>query len=128
VVVFGLGLAMTVAPLTATVLASAEVRHAGVASGVNNAVARAAGLVAVAALPAAVGITSASYHRPALFSAGFDRATIGCAVVLLIAAALAAVLVDNDVLRPEGRPEAMTACTIGAPQLQPVPRRETSSR
>lgn len=51
VVVFGLGLSLTVAPLTATVLDSAEDRHAGVASGVNNAVARAAGLLAVAVIP-----------------------------------------------------------------------------
>ena len=126
VVVFGLGLAMTVAPLTATVLASADVRHAGVASGVNNAVARAAGLVAVAALPAAVGLTSASYHQPVQFSAGFERATIASALVLLVSAALAAVLVDNNVLRPQPPPEARSTCTIGAPQLQPVPRRATS--
>ena len=52
----GLGLMLVVSPLTATVLASADVRHAGVASGVNNAVARAAGLLAVAGLPAAVGL------------------------------------------------------------------------
>jgi EmrB/QacA subfamily drug resistance transporter len=126
VAVFGLGLSMTVAPLTATVLASAEVRHAGVASGVNNAVARAAGLVAVAALPTVVGLTGASYHQPARFSAGFDRATIVSAVVLLIAAALAAVLVDNNVLRPQQPLEAQNTCTIGAPQLQPVPGRAAS--
>jgi hypothetical protein len=41
--VFGLGLAVTVAPLTATVLAAAPARHAGIASAVNNDVARAAG-------------------------------------------------------------------------------------
>src|SRR5580693_7616815 len=52
VLLFGIGLSMTVAPLTATVLASADERHAGVASGVNNATARAAGLLAVAGLPA----------------------------------------------------------------------------
>jgi len=126
-IVFGLGLCLTVAPLTATVLASADVRHAGVASGVNNAVARAAGLVAVAALPAAVGLGAASYHEPASFNHGFDLATTACAVVLLIAAVLAAVLVDNNVLRPAGRPapapEAKTSCTFGAPPLEPTPRR-----
>lgn len=54
VLVFGLGLAMTVAPLTATVLNAVPERHAGIASGVNNAVARVAGLVAIAAVGAVV--------------------------------------------------------------------------
>lgn len=53
-IVFGLGLAMTVAPLTATVLEAADRRHAGIASGVNNAVARVAGLLAIAAVGAVV--------------------------------------------------------------------------
>jgi EmrB/QacA subfamily drug resistance transporter len=127
VVVFGFGLVLTVAPLTATVLASADVRHAGVASGVNNAVARAAGLVAVAALPAAVGLNAAAYSSPARFNHGFDLATLICAVLLLAAAVLAALLIDNNVLRPAGEPlpepEARTSCTFAAPQLQPAPRR-----
>jgi EmrB/QacA subfamily drug resistance transporter len=131
VIVFGLGLALTVAPLTATVLASADVRHAGVASGVNNAVARAASLVAVAALPAAVGITGATYHDPAQFSRGFDRATIACAILLLFAAGLTAALVDNTVLWTDGRPgtfpEARNCCPVGAPQLQPAPPRGPSA-
>ena len=46
-ITFGLGLALTVAPLTATVLAAAATRHAGVASGVNNAISRGAGLIAL---------------------------------------------------------------------------------
>ncbi|MGH2841693.1 MAG: DHA2 family efflux MFS transporter permease subunit, partial [Solirubrobacteraceae bacterium] len=51
---FGVGLSMTVAPLTATVLAGADEQNAGIASGVNNAIARVAGLVAVAAVGAVV--------------------------------------------------------------------------
>jgi MFS family permease len=54
VLVFALGLAMTVAPLTAAVLAGAERSQAGIASGVNNAIARVAGLLATAAIGAAV--------------------------------------------------------------------------
>jgi EmrB/QacA subfamily drug resistance transporter len=74
VIVFGLGLSFTVAPLTATVLAAASEEHAGVASAVNNDVARAAGLVAVAALPILAGISASAYAHPAEFSHGFRNA------------------------------------------------------
>ena len=57
---FGLGLAMTVAPLTTTVLNSVEERHVGVASGINNAGARVAGLVAIAAIGAVISAQFAS--------------------------------------------------------------------
>ena len=60
VLVFGLGLAATVAPLTATVLGSVEPGHSGLASGVNNAVARVAGLLAIAVLGAVISASFSS--------------------------------------------------------------------
>ena len=70
--VFSLGLCMTVAPLTATVLADADEHNAGIASGVNNALARMAGLLAVAALGIIVSgaITVEGFHRVMAISAG----------------------------------------------------------
>jgi EmrB/QacA subfamily drug resistance transporter len=125
VTVFAVGLTLTVAPLTATVLASADVRHAGVASGVNNAVARAAGLLAVAGIPAAAGLGAASYHSPARFSSGFDKAAVGCAALLVLAALLSAFLIRNDVLQAgdgtgAATPECKLHCAVGAPPLEPA--------
>src|SRR5918999_1352357 len=67
---FGVGLAMTVAPLTATVLADADESNAGIASGVNNAIARVAGLVAVAAVGAVVAASFGSTLDDRLGSSG----------------------------------------------------------
>jgi EmrB/QacA subfamily drug resistance transporter len=128
VTVFAVGLVLTVAPLTATVLASADVRHAGVASGVNNAVARAAGLLAVAGLPALVGLGAASYHNSPQFNSGFDKAAVVCAALLGVASVLSALLVRNDVLRtapgePARTPECRMNCPVGAPPLEPAGNR-----
>ncbi|MEP7203987.1 MAG: DHA2 family efflux MFS transporter permease subunit [Ilumatobacteraceae bacterium] len=59
-IVFGLGLVTFVAPLTATVMAAANPDHVSVASGVNNAIARAAGLSALAVIPVVSGLTAAT--------------------------------------------------------------------
>ncbi|MDT3398564.1 DHA2 family efflux MFS transporter permease subunit [Streptomyces sp. B1866] len=119
VVVFGFGLAATVAPLTATVLAAAPARHAGMASAVNNDVARAAGLVAVAVLPAAAGITSAAYADPARFSAGFHTASLICAGLCVAAGALSAVALRGPRPAPAGPPARHRLhCPLDAPPAQ----------
>jgi EmrB/QacA subfamily drug resistance transporter len=77
--VFALGLSMTVAPLTATVLADADERNAGIASGVNNAIARVASLVAIAAVGAVVAAAFGSALREELGSR-VDRPDVAAAV------------------------------------------------
>ena len=98
VLVFSFGLVMLVAPLTSSVLAAAPDRYAGIASGINNAVARTGSLLAVSALPAVVGISGADYQQPDVFSAGYQQAQLICAVLLFAGGAISFVG-----LRP-GRP------------------------
>ena len=93
--VFGLGLALMVAPLTATVLAAAPDEHAGIASGVNNAVARAGSLLAVAALPVAVGLAGEEYADPAAFDAAYGSALLICAGLLALGGAISWVTIRN---------------------------------
>jgi EmrB/QacA subfamily drug resistance transporter len=81
-VVFALGLALMVAPLTATVLGAAPEGRAGVASGVNNAVARAGSLFAVAALPVVVGLSGAEYADAGAFGSAYGHAMWVCAGLL----------------------------------------------
>ena len=80
--VFALGLALLVSPLTASVLAAAPDRSAGVASGVNNAVARAGSLLAVAALPALVGLAGDDYLDLEAMTDGYRAAMLWCAGLL----------------------------------------------
>lgn len=102
VVVFGLGLCILVAPLTATVLAAAPDRFAGIASGVNNAVARAGSLLAVAALPAVVGLSGEDYRKPAEFSRAYTT-SMWVNVVLLVAGGVVSwLLIRNPATCDEG--------------------------
>lgn len=91
VVLFGLGLSALVAPLTATVLAAAPDRHAGIASGLNNAVARAGSLLAVAAIPAAVGLTGTDFRDPAALTSGYHAGLLVCAALLVAGAVVSGV-------------------------------------
>ena len=109
VVVFGIGLAINVAPLTSTVLAAVPAEHAGMASAVNNDVARAAGLIAVAVLPAAAGLTGTSYLHPVEFTAGFHRASLIAAGLCVIGGVLAAATIRNP------RPARVKAAPAASP-------------
>lgn len=117
--VFGAGLVTFVAPLTATVMAAADQRHVSVASGVNNAIARAASLTALAVIPAAAGLPDA---------VGAAEVTDAVHTALLIAAALAAIaglgclvgLAPRPRTRPSLRP---VTCAVDGTPLEPDPDR-----
>jgi EmrB/QacA subfamily drug resistance transporter len=95
VLLFGFGLSITVAPLTATALSSAPEDKTGLASAVNNTVARTGSLLAVALLPALAGITGDSYLHPSVFESGFQRAGLIAAVVCAAAGLLAVATIRN---------------------------------
>lgn len=125
VVVLGLGLSLTVAPLTATVLGSADPRYAGTASGVNNAIARAGGLLAVAVIPVAAGLGETDYTDPMSFEAGFHAAMLISAGLLALGSLLAAVLLQEPSPEPALAPseriplERCSHCGVTGPQLHP---------
>jgi hypothetical protein len=127
VVLVGVGLTITVAPLTSTALGAVEDRHAGVASGVNTTVARAAQLAAVAALPLAVGLTGDAYQDPVQLSDGFSQAMTITAVLAAVGGALAFTLIRNPVQAPpeEAAPAAEVRepcyfCGVEGPRLDTV--------
>jgi hypothetical protein len=127
-------LSLMVAPLTATVLASVPPGHAGIASGVNNAVARAAGLLAVAVVPVAAGIAGEDYRDPAAFTSGFRMGMAICAGLLMSGALLSWLLLRRREPAPAAEPEPVQLdlakcahCGINGPQLYPRGRAPTTA-
>lgn len=117
VLILGFGLATTVAPLTTTALASAPATQSGVASAVNNDIARTASLIAVAVLPAIAGITGKAYTDPPVFSSGFHKASVVSGLLCVVSGLMAALLIRNPRPEPPAGPEHeyLRHCPLDAP-------------
>ena len=113
VVVFGVGMTIFVAPLTTTVLGAVPAQRAGLASAVNNAVARLAQLLSSAALPAAAGLSASTAVGPGAFSEGYQTAMLIAAGVAATGGLIAWVTIRGRDPRAAPRhPSPGQACTV----------------
>jgi hypothetical protein len=110
--VFGVGLAALITPITATVLASVDARHSGIASAVNNALSRLGQMIAAAALPLAAGLSGTDFEDPVKLAAGFPVAMTIAAGASFAAALLAWTTIRDDALSrpaPDSQPQTTEA-------------------
>jgi EmrB/QacA subfamily drug resistance transporter len=131
IVVFGVGIAITVAPLTSTAMSSAPPQHAGIASAVNNDLSRFGGLLAVAILPALAGITGQAYLHPDALAAGFRTAALISGGLCAAGGLLAAVTITNPGLSSQpaeaSAPGNCLHCGLDAPPLTTGPAASAGS-
>jgi MFS family permease len=122
VVVFAIGMAITVAPLTATAMGAAPAEHSGIASAVNNTVARAASLFAVAVLPLAAGLTGAAGLAPHELAMGFRTAVYISGAVCAAGGLLAVLTIRNPARRPApaAEPRCPYSCAVSIPPPRPL--------
>ena len=111
VIILGLGLSILVAPLTATALGSLDDAHAGIASGVNNAVARAASLLAVAILPLAAGLGAGSLTVAEQLHPVYRNSMLICAGLMVVGAVLAFFLIPNRLTKPTPKQTFCDPCS-----------------
>jgi EmrB/QacA subfamily drug resistance transporter len=133
-VLFGLGLASLLPPLTASAMNAAPDSQAGLASGVNNAIARVAGLLWIAALPPITGLTGAAYTNPAQFGSSFAQISWICAAAFTSAAALGAAFITRPYRPTPDRPALIQtpvphlACPVAVRRAPRQARRPDSSQ
>jgi EmrB/QacA subfamily drug resistance transporter len=112
VVVFGLGLTLVASPVTATVMAAADQSRAGIASGINNAVARVANLLSVAALPLLADLGGQRFYQPAAMTHGFHIAMIVAAGLSALGGAVAWLTITDDALEAEPKRRGQEPVTV----------------
>ena len=135
--VFGAGLAGLITPITATVLASVDASHSGIASAVNNALSRLGQMIAVAALPLAAGLTGNDFEDPVKLAAGFPVAMTISAIASFAAALLAWTTIRDDALsqpaadtQPAAKklpPSVRRHCAVAGTPLASSPTRQPTS-
>jgi EmrB/QacA subfamily drug resistance transporter len=130
VIVFGVGMTIFVAPLTAAVLGALPDRRAGIASAVNNAAARFAQLLASAALPAAAGLSATTTVAPGAFSDGYRTAMLIAAAIAALGGLISGATIRGGRPRPAPRhPSPSQACTWCAPEPErPAPTAASPSK
>lgn len=125
VALIGVGIPLITPAITTTVLSAVPDARAGIASAVNNGVARSAGLVVVAALPLLAGLPQDAARNPAALDTGFGAGMLICAGLFLLGGLVAWLGVPRPAAAP-AKPSCRYHVTVNCPQLEPAPGQPTT--